>query len=363
MGVPYNTFCCVTKALRDRIIELEEQPLYLRPAGQTDDVEVVPAVDTLMGSANAAALAANAVNGQAIAPSTVAATGVVSANSVGSNPAIRATSVGTYSGIQFDTLNVSSTLERNWFTGSNVNAYGDYAIIQSNTLGGNPISNGTIRMYIANNGNVGIGTASPAVKLDVRGGAVIGDIGGTWGVSVGGNAAGGFLGTLDGAHPLRVFTNGAEVARFASGGNVGIGTTSPTEKLDVAGGIKAQSHYSIELIAKAITASATVPLFKVGGGGGRRVSGILSVQSFNGVNISSHSYAFNIYLGYASASQLLKTGYVDDGAPIFTMGLSIPAAGETQVEFNEISAAASSMSYTVAFTHFNPASGTILTLL
>jgi hypothetical protein len=94
-------------------------------------------------------------------------------------------------------------------------------------------SAGLYRFVISPTGNVGIGTASPAQKLDVVGKMKISDdiilaqtngrIDYDNGVSTG---------------ALRFWsTNGtAERMRITSGGNVGIGTTSPAYKLEVSGG-------------------------------------------------------------------------------------------------------------------------------
>jgi hypothetical protein len=87
-------------------------------------------------------------------------------------------------------------------------------------------------------GNVGIGTTSPSAKLDVRGE-----------VWVGGSAAP-TLRLRDGASEyatMRIFSGDLafEVAnnermRIAAGGNVGIGTTSPTYPLTVNGTVRAK---------------------------------------------------------------------------------------------------------------------------
>ncbi|NCN42733.1 hypothetical protein GW916_15985, partial [bacterium] len=60
---------------------------------------------------------------------------------------------------------------RNWVIQSNSIAYGDFDIRQSNAIGGNPRSAGTSRLYIKNEGNVGIGTTSPTAKLMINHGA------------------------------------------------------------------------------------------------------------------------------------------------------------------------------------------------
>ena len=71
-------------------------------------------------------------------------------------------------------------------------------------------TNSTERMRVLSTGNVGIGTATPASKLDVEGGVSIGAT---------------YSGTT--AAP----SNGAIIE-----GSVGIGTTSPGAKLGIAGG-------------------------------------------------------------------------------------------------------------------------------
>ena len=52
-------------------------------------------------------------------------------------------------------------------------AAGDFGIYASNSAGGDPISAGTAKMYFTSSGNVGIGTTSPAHKLQVVGNAML----------------------------------------------------------------------------------------------------------------------------------------------------------------------------------------------
>jgi|GEM_PF-588847 len=120
------------------------------------------------------------------------------------------------------------------------------------------------RLFLKAGGNVGIGTSAPSSRLHVNGdAAVIGNLGvvqsGTQdGIRVSGGtnplmaaadgtvraklqvltpATQGLVGT-ETNHDFGIYTNNAPRVTVASGGNVGIGTTNPTAKLEINGDIR-----------------------------------------------------------------------------------------------------------------------------
>ena len=111
---------------------------------------------------------------------------------------------------------------------------------------------GSERMRIASSGRLGIGTTSPAEKLHVVGDIRIEDTSPRLGFhdsNAGslGNTSGGFetfdssgnrsifVGSVDAGGHCLIGTNNTERLRVTTSGDVGIGTTSPREKLHVSG--------------------------------------------------------------------------------------------------------------------------------
>ena len=99
------------------------------------------------------------------------------------------------------------------------------------------------RMRIDSSGNVGIGTSSPSLPLEVYHASNSRILASTSNTGASqfcfGDAADDYVGRIYYDHngnTMRFHTNNAETMRIDSSGNVGIGTTSPSEKMEVYGG-------------------------------------------------------------------------------------------------------------------------------
>jgi len=77
--------------------------------------------------------------------------------------AVRVKSASAYSALMLSSDDANAGT-RNWATASNFNNYGDFCIVQSNAIGGNPISAGTTRMTLDASGNLLVGSAMPVAS-------------------------------------------------------------------------------------------------------------------------------------------------------------------------------------------------------
>ncbi len=165
--------------------------------------------------------------------------------------------------------------------------------LQLRSMQARPLSfwiDGSDRMLIKENGNVGIGTTDPWVDLNVKhnansyqgiavenydggnlakaGASFITDAGNFFigrtgtGYAYSGDA---FMNVIGGVNDgIRFILNDADRVYFAADGNVGIGTISPNEKLEVAGNVKAVAFlYSSDARLKENIQKIDSPLEKI----------------------------------------------------------------------------------------------------
>lgn len=151
----------------------------------------------------------------------------------------------------------ATSTNNNVYIGGGFSTRNSATTIRFTTAANNTTTIGSERMRITSTGNVGIGTTSPGAKLHISSpdetvarferssgsGYAVLDI--KDGVGTTGNSTvrfsdtAGSPGEINYEHAddsLRINTNSSERIRITSGGNVGIGTTSPQEKLDISAG-------------------------------------------------------------------------------------------------------------------------------
>ena len=155
-------------------------------------------------------------------------------------------------------------------TGSSNTGYGVYALNNS-TSGWGVYAAGSSPNYFS--GNVGIGTASPTATLDVRSGStgtiqVTNDYGA---IRLKQDNGTGFRFVLNADGKLRLQDStdsfaSAVHSQFtvwdSANGNVGIGTATPAEKLEVAGNIKASGTLQVANSAATCTVAADYGKFR-----------------------------------------------------------------------------------------------------
>jgi len=208
---------------------------------------------------------------------------------------------------------------RRWVVGTGILAGGgDFSIYDANSS--------LTRMYFDASGNVGIGTTTPAAKLEISGANVLPRVTNTNATSYGGlelfeggtikfglhtvgsSSGSSFVGGANAAQlwnyanaPMVFGTNSSERMRIDAGGNVGIGTTSPGSRLDVGAGAAARGSYT-DLLVGSGGNNAQIELF-----GPTKSAVIANDEGLNGLVLYTNGPSFN------SALFLGNSGYVGIG--------------------------------------------------
>ena len=174
----------------------------------------------------------------------------------------------------------ANAANRNWGLFTNSEVFGDFDIRQSNAINGDLTSgaNSTSRLYIKNDGNVGIGTSSPSAISGYTITQIEGSTSGLLALGSGGTVQGRFYGGSTllaieamGSRDIVSYTNGSERMRILSTGNVVIGGTSDTGNSGLTiRPVNGASYSQISLVAN--NASGSNPYFylecpgSIGGG-------------------------------------------------------------------------------------------------
>ena len=183
------------------------------------------------------------------------------------------------------------------------------------------------RMWLSHAGNVGIGTTSPGYKLDVAGSI---NVAANAYHYIGGNKAfagsgSDFLYFFTGTTALTVRNNAdtSELVRITNGGNVGIGTSSPNEKLSVIGAISANNGMIVQgysAAASGLNAEMGVTAGYVQFNAYNRSTSAYGSFRLDGSNIILNAGSGgNVGIGTSSPGALLTV----NGTPLSTSGAII----------------------------------------
>jgi hypothetical protein len=247
-------------------------------------------------------------------------------------------------------------------TGNGGDSFDLVAGVNNVTQDGFSIFNATsaqTQLVIQGGGNVGIGTTSPSTKLQVSGtiSSVSAIENGTAQISilnantspaaeqfyVGNNLADVDLGNKRGA--LKLFTGTSERMRIDSSGNVGIGTTSPSQKLDVSGNARItgaiyDSSNTPGTSGQVLSSTATGTSWIDAGGGGS--SSTIYRQTFSGDSSTTIFTLSNAIVDEAN-TQVYIDGVYQSKLNYSTSGTSLtfstpPPTGTNNVEVINIAA-------------------------
>lgn len=173
---------------------------------------------------------------------------------------------------------------------------------------------GSTSVTVSTNGNLGIGTTNPGAKLDVVGDANLSN-GNAYRIN--GNRVAyadsqkTYIGAVDANLPLEIRAGGSTSVTVSTTGDVGIGTATPTARLDVAGGAKVSGNLTVT--GQSTTNSLTVTTNATVGGS------IAATGAVSGSTVNATSGVMN---GGASGLTL-NAGGVDQNIALVPTGTGI----------------------------------------
>jgi len=218
------------------------------------------------------------------------------------------------------------------------------------------------RLRITKTGNIGIGTTSPSDLLQV-------DTASGWGMRIRYTGDGQYLRLS--ANQVSSYTSAGAARDLylnVDGGNVGIGTTTPTQKLDVAGAIRSSSggfvfpDGTVQTTAAAGGGGGTITGVTAGAGltgGGTSGSLTLNVGAGTGVTVAADTIAVNYgstagtaVQGNTSITVAAGTGMSGGGALTLgaggTVTLTNADRGSTQNIFKNVANSAGTTQFSAA---------------